>query len=181
MVARGRNCCGARLLTGYVTSPFTGTLSTTTLSLGELSRVVYCITLNSCPLNGHPPSIYIYMCVTGMAESRQSKAKKWQTCGCRRWPKGWWSKASPRGHRPKSPSHRRQHRRRTMTTTLARPMRVREAHHPRCVSFQLFFLLLFSIIYCISHYSGHFFPEIRVLVLSYCMYTHVSRMFGANA
>ena len=56
MVARGRNCCGARLLTGYVTSPFTGTLSTTTLSLGELSRVGYCITLNGRPLNGHPPS-----------------------------------------------------------------------------------------------------------------------------
>ena len=56
MVARGRNCCGARLLTGYVTSPFTGTLATTTLSLGELSRVGYCITLNGRPLNGHPPS-----------------------------------------------------------------------------------------------------------------------------
>ena len=55
---RGRNCCGARLLTGYVTSPFTGTLSTTTLSLGELSRVGYCITLNGRPLNGHPPSVY---------------------------------------------------------------------------------------------------------------------------
>ena len=60
MVARRRNCCGARLLTGYVTSPFTGTLSTTRLSLGELSRVGYCITLNGRPLNGHPPSIIYF-------------------------------------------------------------------------------------------------------------------------